>query len=408
MSVGRLAAAVVVALAGCADATGLILEVRAPTENPTSVQVAELRLVMTHTSWCHRVVADTEASSLSISVAGRDLATDPVRILVTPDQHTALGEGMPSEPVRAIVLALDAAGQLVGKATFASHPFVYEQVIRYAAPIDLLGRGAQADGPRYATADGCVCVPGLPLVGRPGAACDTLVPPSFDDLMNTAECELPPGADLPIGVCDGQLYPGERQGRAVPCYVASGDSCRIGQRTCADTEGVGYDKECAAGAAATALPSGALCKAFLDCERDACVDPIACLKTKFVAKNVHCTLPISLTAANGTEPCAGGSWVLAGPSTASGAACVAAMIDGTRQGPVKIGWQTANSPDPQVVSTQCPPTLLVGAVGGDPAKLPAQVEFSISIGDDIFHVTVDLLVECGTTPESRSLRCDAF
>jgi hypothetical protein len=396
------------ALVSCAPKTGLILEVQGPTGTSTiTAGVATLRLVSAHQSYCGRWVTTPELAAFTVDVHNRDLTEDPVTILLSPDTHTDL-----DAPVRAQVLALDASGQLIGVAGFSAEPFKYEEVRTYAARIALLGRGARSDGPKYVADDGCVCIPGLPYIGTStGMGCDQKLPPSLDDYISTAGCELPAGASLPVGICDGQLYPGERANRELPCYAARNGACRIGQRICNDQFGRGYDRECSASDPALTLPSTALCDATLTCERVACGDPLACLKTSALThKVVHCKLPLGADPLNGAaQPCNGGSWSFTVSGAPMGSACVAAMLDGTRVGPITLGWKKDGVADPQVTSAQCPPTVFVSAVDvATPAAAVGSYALTVSIGDQIYDVELEVDAVCPMGGEARNFRCDVL
>ena len=396
------------ALSACAPKTGLLFEVQGPAGQSTiAAGIAELRLVTAHASYCGRWVTGTQPSSFTVDVHARDLGANPISILLSPDARTDL-----SDPVRAIVLALDASGQLLGQASFSPEKFVYEQVSKYAQRITLLGVGMRSDGPRYVADDGCVCIPGQPYIGNSsGTGCDARIPPSLQNLISTAGCELPPGASLPIGICDGQLYPGERANRDVPCFSTRSNSCRIGQRVCNDQNGRGLDRECSPQDPSLSLPSGVLCDAFLACERVACGDPIACLEASALAhKQLHCTLPLSPDPKNGAaQACDGGSWSTTVGTTTASASCVSAMLDGTQVGAVTLGWKKDGSDVPQLVSASCPPTLIVGSVEvSDPSAAVGSSTFTISIGDQLYDVTLDVTVGCPGNGNgvARNFRCD--
>lgn len=398
-------------LAGCAPQTGLYLEVLGPT-NKSSVDagIAELRLIAAHQSYCERWITDGDASMLRFSVAGRDLGLDPVTILITPDKQTGGIQNYNSEtpdPIRPIVLALDASGKLLGVASFDPHPFFYEEVRKYSEHITLYTRN---DGPAYLAADGCLCAPGVPSVATSsGSGCDLQVPSSYARLVDTAGCELPPGGTIPLDACDGQLYPGEKQNRELPCFVAAAGACRIGQRICNDRSGRTYDRECTASSMSPSLSTSALCDAYLGCEANACRDPGACMRSSAAVphKTLTCTLPVSPMAKDGESvACDGGSWSLAIPS-GNTTSCVATMLDGTAQGPVTLGFGKAGTPDPQLIASTCPATLVVGNVDGDPATLPPELAFSFSIEGTIYDVSLKIDVGCVGASDSplRSLRC---
>ena len=362
--------------------------------------------MMAQPSYCGRWVTDPSAEVLRFSVANRDLSEDPTTILVQPAHTTDLDVA-----VRANVLARDASGRVVGLASYDPLKFVDGEVRRYPGRIGMLGRGAEADGPRYLADDGCLCVPGQPSIGTSsGAGCDQRMPPSFDHLQTTAGCELPPGEDLPIGVCDGQLYPGERANRNSPCYVQRATGCRIGQRLCNDGGGRAFDKECTAVEAAPVLPSAALCDAFATCEKNACVDPVVCLRSAsgVTHHNMTCTVPMLPDPKDGAvQPCTGGSWVsVVGAQT--GAACVGSMLDGTRVGPITIGFQQGAATTATLGASSCPPTLRIDAIDvADPTKVPPSLAFSFTLGDAIYDVTLVPHLGCtaGVGNSGRDMVC---
>jgi hypothetical protein len=379
-------------VSACAPQTGLVLEVQGP-DGTSSVEagIVQLRLKVAHHSYCERWVTDTSASTLTVDVAGQDLETDTVSILLTPDQETGgilNYDDEDPDPVRAYVLGFDAGGKLLGVAAFDPVPFFYEEVRKYSQRIVLFRRTDVS----YMADDGCLCAPGMATFGNgSGSGCDQELPPSFDRLVDTAGCELPGGATtLPIGACDGQLYPGERQNRQLPCFVREGDVCKAGHRTCNDVDGRAYEGECKPDGGSPALPSGALCDAYLGCEQKACGDPAACMKASTTAHHsLKCVLPVQPTRIDGeTVACDGDTWTFSFDGS-SGAGCTATMLDGIKQGPVVIGWKKdATTTEPQLTSTLCPPTLIISAVNAKPEELPAQLTFSFSIGDTIYDVTL--------------------
>jgi hypothetical protein len=305
------------------------------------------------------------------------------------------------------VLALADDGHLLGVAAFDPHPFVYEEVAKYSARIALLDRRDAS----YLASDGCVCVPGVPLIGTSsGTGCDQDLPPSFARLVDTAGCELPAGAALPIGVCDGQLYPGEKPNRDLPCFASTPGACRAGHRICNDQGGRAYDRECVPDSSAPVLPSSALCDAYLGCEMIACADPGVCLQDSTPAhKQLRCTLPVNPDVVNGASgPCDGGNWSYTFDGL-SGAACVGTMLDGMDQGPATIGWEKdATTPDPVLISSLCPPTLVVSRLNAKPGELPGQLNFALSLGDTVYDVTLSFEVVCNGQPggPERRLRCN--
>ena len=190
-------------LAGCSAKTGMLVEVQGPAgQSSIAAGVATLELVAAHRSWCERWVEDKDASHTRVDVHARDLHKKPYTFLIEPNHVTDL-----SEPVEVIVLARDANDRVIGAADFGDHPYRLRHLDEYTARIALLQRPEAS----YAASDGCVCLPGAPWMGNgSGAGCDLDVVTSFDRLIDTAGCELPPGArELTSPVCDGQQYDGE-------------------------------------------------------------------------------------------------------------------------------------------------------------------------------------------------------
>jgi hypothetical protein len=380
-------------LSACAPQTGLILEVQGPDgKSSLEVGISKLRLVTARRSYCERWIGDTEASGLSFSVEGRDLETVPATILLEPDTRTDL-----EERVTPLVFAENGEGRLVGMARFDSYPFTYEEVRKYSKRIALVDHAAA-----YTSSDGCICAPGMPAIASgSGTGCDQQLPPSFERLRDTAGCELPEGAPLPIGVCDGQTYPGERQNREVPCFGNVEGACRVGRRVCTDKDGLMYDRACIPDGAT--LPTSTLCDAFAGCEKEACSDPVACLKTSQTNKAAKCKLLLQPMAVGGVGvPCAGGSWTF--PIQArTGGQCVATILDGIKQGNVVVGWKKEGATEPVVTTSTCPPTLMVSKVNGEAATWPPSIRFTISIGDQLYDVTLELVPECA---DGKGLFCD--
>lgn len=397
--------------AACNDQTGFLLEVQGPSgQSSIDAGIVSLHVLGVHASYCGREVSEDGTSAI-YSVAKRDLSRDPLTILVEPDHLTDLNQS-----VTPIVLALDANGALLGAASFNSQKFVYKQVTKYEAAINLYDSSAAAS---YLASDGCICAPGLPLVGNgSGQGCDALIPPSYDALVHTAGCELPAGEALPIGVCDGQLYPNETRQRMLPCYENVGGTCRIGTRTCYDQGGYAYGGGCAPGNDGAALPTTALCDAFATCAMTSCTDPLVCEKeAKAIMHHaLACTLPVAPAAANdmgtASQPCDDASdWSVALGATLTGSACTTSMLDGTQVGPFTLGWlangQAIATATPQVTASACPPTLFVSAVSEMPGALPAQQTFSFTLGDQIVDVTLTVSVGCpgAAGDAARKLTC---
>ena len=388
-------------LTACAPRTGLELEVRGPL-GTTSVEagVVELELVAGHASYCERWVTDSAATGRRFEVKKRDLTRSPLRILLEPVQETDL-----AAQVLPIVLARDATGRTIGVASFGEQRFRFEKVERYVATIALFGEGREATGPSYAATDGCTCIPGQASIGNgTQKGCDLALPPSFARLADTAGCELASGAALPSGVCDGQLYPNEVPGRALPCFRASGGVCSIGQRICDDQNGRAYTSECKSDAS-LALPTGVLCDAFLACQQTACVDPVECLKTSTPARHpLRCTLRVMLD--GGMARACDGAQTSVVVAATTGTACVASMLDGTRVGIATLGWKAAGQSAAQVTSDLCPPTLQLDALDAKDAMSLAPTSFTATIGDTLYDVELSYPVGCDTKGKaSNDLRC---
>lgn len=361
--------------------------------------VVELELVAAHASYCQRWVTDSSATGRRFDVSKRDLSRSPLRILVEPVQETDL-----AAEVRPLVLARDAAGRTIGVASFGSHVYRFEKVDRYVASVVLFGEGREPGGPTYVAPDGCVCIPGEPSIGNgTQTGCDESLPPSFARLADTAGCELPTGASLP-SACDGQRYPDEVGNRLLPCFRAQGSTCAVGQRTCDDQNARAYADECA-GDAKLSLPSGALCEAFLACQQTACIDPIACLKTSVPGHHpLKCTLPVTLD--GGMASACPGAHVSMTIGSATGAACVASMLDGIHVGIATLGWQAAGESAAQVTSALCPPTLQVDAIDAKDSAALAPTTFTVTVGDTLYDVQLSYPVGCDTKGKvSNDLRC---
>ena len=385
-------------LVACAPRTGLELVVRGP-QSTTSVVagIVELELVVGHASYCERWVADTAATGRRFDVAKRDLSRSPLHILVLPVTETDL-----AADVRPLVLARDASGHVVGVARFGAHSYRFEKVDRYATGIELFNEGRADGGPSYAASDGCVCLPGEPSIGTgKQIGCDQALPPSFARLADTAGCELPAGADLPSGACDGQLYPGETEMRDLPCFSTRDGACALGQRVCVDTGGRAWAGECAADPM-LALPSGTLCAAFLACQQTPCADPLACLKRNTMHRTLHCTLRVDEQGGK-VSACSGSSTQVA-LGSATGAGCIASMLDGIAVGAATVGWKAEGSGAAQVTSAFCPPTLQVDSVSGKPGALDPTT-FTITVGDQLYDVELAYAVGCGQGKAANDLLC---
>jgi hypothetical protein len=394
------AALFALAAAGCGQETGLLLEVGGP-DGKSSVEAGgvALELVVAHPSWCERWVQDLSASRTRVDVSGRDLGQHPYRMLVRPVHLTDI-----DEPVRAMALLVDGAGRVIGQAQYGEMRWSAGEVLLHRARVELLARGAEPDGPVYATDDGCVCLPGQPWVGLgTGAGCDARIPTSFDRLVDTAGCELPPGrTTLPVPVCDGQLYPGEVADRQLPCFAAGAASaCGVGVRGCRDQGGVAYETECVLQATDPALPSAALCDAYLGCERQACSDVIGCFRSALTPLELDCQLRVDRAlGAAGVQPCPfDGAWRAVLDPQATGAGCVAAMLEGVAQPPFTVGLATAGVTSVEAVAASCPPTLGVEKIDVEQLELlPESFDVHFTVGDHLIHAKVHVAVGCSAAP----------
>jgi hypothetical protein len=394
-------------MAGCGKQTGIELSVSAST-SPTSIEsgVVSLEFVTSHASFCERWVQDQTASGTVVDVNGRDLSKSPYRLLVLPSHMTDL-----SQPVFSLALARDANGRVIGVAAFGEHPYKKGAIDEYQAELQMFRRTDAS----YVSSDGCVCVPGLPWIGTdPARDCDANVVTSFARLIDTAGCELAPGRrDLTAPVCDGQIYDvtDEVRDRALPCFANGEQGCVIGVRTCADHDGVAYTDECVPDSKDPALPGTALCDAYAGCEQQACGDLIGCfLQAVPPAFTINCTMRVDPNPPDGKtiKPCGTGTWEAALPTngpTPTGSACVASVIDGTRQRTFTFGFKSEdpNTMGAQVRSTLCPPTLHFDSVGApSPAEVPDTLDFTVSIGNQLAAVHTTVLKACIDGP---SLLC---
>jgi hypothetical protein len=400
----RAAAAVAVLLAGCTQQTGLLLEVHGPDGIPsTTAGVSALEYVVAHPSWCERWVQDLSASRTAVDVRGRDLGKRPYALLLHPVHLTDI-----DEKVFAIALARNGAGRVIGEAVFDAMRFEAGTVALHRQRVSLLGRRDEADGPMYATDDGCVCLPGQPwLATGTGTGCDLRVPSSFDRVVDTAGCELPPNATrLPVPVCDGQIYPGEEMDRMLPCFATrtldGQTSCAVGVRGCHDTKGYAYDRECQPDSYSPALPSSTLCDAYRVCERNACADPVDCLRRALTPVARSCTLRIDPSAPAGTiRPCADGKWRAPLDGTASGASCVATAIDGLNQPPLTVGPFDITTGAVQPVASSCPPVLGVDSIDVDSFdRVPDTMTVDLTVGDHLVRATLHVVFGCAANVPS--------
>ncbi len=389
------------AVAGCSNQTAIILQVDGPA-SPAQAGVTQLAFVTSHPTWCDRWV---EVAKVTVDVGGRNLAKSPYELLVQPAHFTDL-----SEDVDLTALALDSSGAVVGSAYFGTHKFRLHTVDKYRAQLLSLARQG-SDRPVYTSSDGCVCLPGQPWRGNgSGTGCDLDVVTSFDRLVDTATCELGPGKRELMGpVCDGQHYGDtEPRDRSLPCFATQGAGCNVTARNCHDDNGQAYDDECTPDTNTPALPSGALCAAYLACEQEPCGDLIGCFLDKVPPEIWTCQLRVDATTAAGTpvKPCTDGKWEAsldpAAPAL-TGAACVASVIEGVAQPPFTIGLQETGQMGAQAIATQCPPTLVVDGIDAmSPDDLPAGKILNVTVGDRVLQLHIAVVRGCATAP---SLQC---
>lgn len=380
--------------AGCSAETGMMLEVvGAPGQSSVAAGVATLQIYAAHQSWCDRWVEDSGASGARADVHSRDLAKHPFTFWLKPSHTTDL-----ADPVDVVVVARDANDNVIGAARFGAHPYRLHKIDKYTAHLELAARTDAS----YVAQDGCLCLPGAPWMGTGSQmGCDTQVVTSYDRLVDTAGCELPPGArQLTQPVCDGQQYDGETVDRALPCFATAAGSCRTQTRNCHDADGIAWGEECVADGNSPALPSGALCDAYLACEQQACGDLTACLLQKVpAARTLHCTLQIDPSTAAGAPiaPCAAdGKWQVVLEQAATGAACVASVVDGVTQGPFQLGFLDANAMGPQAIAATCPVTFAVDSIDApSPAEVPDAHDLDVTIGDQVVHIHLQIERVCG-------------
>jgi hypothetical protein len=315
-----------------------------------------------------------------VDVGSRDLTQSPFDFLVFPVHETDL-----TESVRYFALGLDGNGQLIAVASFGQHPFTYKSVDKYQATLQsALPHAASA------TDDGCFCATGYPMVGSgKGTGCDLDVVTSLPRLVDTAGCELPPGArQLTAPVCDGQDYddPVDRQ---LPCYATHNGVCRLGSRRCHDRDGVSYAESCEPGSNGPMLSSTALCDAYQACDR-ACGDVLGCFrKNAPQGTAVHCTIHV-----DDAGVVCGGSGTVKLRTTATGADCVASIVDGSTMGLYSITLDVG-----AVTSSTCPPTVTI-AGGGSP--IPTMFNFGMTIGAQVVEVDATVVVGCTSVLEPVS------
>jgi hypothetical protein len=388
-------------VAGCVPATGTILEVQGPMgTTSTAAGIATLELVVAYSSFCDRWVQDHSASRMKVSVAGRDLDKRPYDFFVEPSHQTNL-----AQPVYLAVLAWSATGELLGEATFGTHPFDKDKVYKHQARVALFDASVRRPGgPQYVASDGCVCVPGEPWLGTalPGSTCDSRVITSFARLGDTAGCDLTPkGAPLPVPVCDGQRYRDEPINRHLPCWAndASG-ACRMTQRRCADHDGQAWAEECITSSADPMWPQGSpLCSRYLACEQTACGDVTGCLLASFsTTVNVSCTVRLDSTGPGETiRPCPGTTWKTPLP-TMAGQSCLAGVVQGIAQPPFTLGLGANGAA--AATATVCPLVFQIDAIDAPyPMAVPTDKTVEIVVGDRLMRVTLTPEIGCnGTEP----------
>jgi hypothetical protein len=389
MSVARAAAAAL-ALAACGSSTGILVDVGGPA-NGTSLAagIASLELRVAHASFCGRLVEDPGAR-VTVDVSGRELSTAPYKFLIKPPRVFDLAH----DAAAVIVLARGVGGRLVGAAQSGPHQFRLHEIREFSENVDLLARGAVAS---YVADDGgCACVPGAPWLGdASGQGCDTRVVPSFDDLINTAGCELAPGAPQSAGaVCDGQQYY-EAIDRRLPCFAPRPDGhCAVDLRTCHDAEGVAYVDECVPGDAAPALATSALCDAYAKAEEQACGDVIGRLRANLPAPAaVTCTLFVDPTSPETGSQTACAPWEADLPPTVVGD-CIGTVLDGVDQPPFRIGLFDPANAGPRTIAP-CPPRLVVDDLAPEgPAELKVPHVFHLTVGDRAVDVRIDIVKDC--------------
>jgi hypothetical protein len=395
-----VATALVVVLGGCKNETGLIVEVQGMTGGGSTTQagITKLDFVVAHPSWCERFVGVAPANRTTRDVSGRNLATKPYELEITPSRTTDL-----SEQLYVAALAYDANGTLIGEASFDAHPLAQGEVLKRSAEIFAF-RDTKQGAPQYVASDGqCVCSPGEPWVGDgTGSACDTRVITSFDRLIDTAGCELTPkGAPLPVPVCDGQQYMDEPIDRNLPCWNSDGQGvCRVTTRHCADHNGVAYTEECNVDGTDTMLPADSqLCSRYRMCQQQACGDVIGCVRGMFTQRaTMKCTLPIDPTTGPGEpiRPCPnGGTWTAALPTaTTGGTMCLAAMLDGVQQPPYTMGLVVAGKTGPQTLASTCPNNFVISKIDEPYPDAVPNKEFDLVSGEHLVHVTIEVVRAC--------------
>jgi hypothetical protein len=408
LPVARLLVVALAAIgAGCVPDTGELVQVRGPAgETSIAAGITALDFIVAQQSYCGRWVGVASATHHRVDVSGRDLTKRPYEFLIEPTHQTNL-----DDLVYVGALAYAADGRLVGEATFGAHALSKDKILERSQRIGILSAAGQNGGPQYVAADGCVCAPGQPWIGNgSGSGCDVDVITTFDRLGDTAGCELPAGAALPMA-CDGQQYPNEVPDRILPCW-ADDDSgvCREGGRTCTDRDGYAYNSECVTTSDDPMLPSDTLCAQYLGCEQTACGDLVGCFGSSFTTSaNVKCTLHVDPTTTPGAPiaPCAGGSWTAPLPgSSATDTTCLAAVLKSVSQPPLTVGLAQAMVMGAQVRATSCPATLQIDKIDVPyPMALPAMQTVDLVVGETLTHVTIAFVQECGAT--EPALVCSA-
>jgi hypothetical protein len=98
------------------------------------------------------------------------------------------------------------------------------------------------------------------------------------------------------------------------------------------------------------------------------------------------------------QPCPGGSWEASldlGATPLVGAACVASVVEGTRQPPFQLGLSDPAQPmSAHTLSASCPPTLRIDQISvASPAEVPNK-ELDVTIGDNRVHLRITAIASC--------------
>jgi hypothetical protein len=182
-----------------------------------------------------------------VVAVGRDLASDPFRLLVHADD--------PDERLAIDLVAF--SGQApVGRTHLVTQPFLSGTVDEY-----FLGLEPPLEPERYgppgAEADpaDCFCHDGLVRIAAADGVCMGDI---ATDTPSDLSCPPIQRANQQFARCDGELVEFESSPRPVPCFTWDGDpnlpntACWAGTRRCIDTGGLGYDSACSRDFAAPA------------------------------------------------------------------------------------------------------------------------------------------------------------